>query len=157
MAREKRSVLAPHTWCHMVVVIANWQGDAPVVIGAVEDSLFQAYTEEGKWEDFKRDLAEGSGMEEAIDHDTVREVKVDTWIPFLWDPPLVKPDEPHAKPMDPDLRFSAAVAALKRREDEADARSDSGDSGKNLLALGEKNGLQTAREMLQTEVVDDEA
>lgn len=154
MAREKRSVMAPHTLCSMVVVIGDWAGTDAIVVGAVEDSLYDAYVEEERWEEVKARMWAESGLEDTVDKTTLKEVKVEVWMPFLWEP---LPAEPEAKEglVDPDQRFRAAVAALKRREDEAHAAGEEGTPNDIAIAHGEANGLQMARELLQGELPDE--
>lgn len=85
--RERRE---RHTLVDFVVVIGPWDEGGPIVIGAVEESTYDALLEEGAWEARKAEWHSKLGMSEEVPLDSLRDVKVTAWLPWLWEMPEVR-------------------------------------------------------------------
>lgn len=88
-----------HTECRMIVVVGAWADESTVVIGAVEETAYAAFLEEGRWNERKGKMLVDSGFDD-VPQATLREVLVTTWMPYLWEIPEIVAEE--TTPMEPE-------------------------------------------------------
>lgn len=86
-----------HTECRMIVVVGDWNGDSSFVIGAVEESTYEAFLEQGTWAEKRKEMYDRAEVDD-IPEDTLRDVVVRAWMPYMWarpevDAEWVKPEE----------------------------------------------------------------
>jgi hypothetical protein len=86
------------TECTMIAVVGDWNGTDPIVIGAVEESSYVAFVEEGRWGEKRLAMYAESGLDDTVDKDTLRDVSIRAFIPYLWSPPdLIAVDDTTAE------------------------------------------------------------
>lgn len=81
-----------HTECRMIVVVGDWNGDSTFVIGAVEESTYDAFIEMDTWRAERKAMYDRAEVDD-VDEETLREVLVTAWVPYLWDAPEVQAEE----------------------------------------------------------------
>jgi hypothetical protein len=85
---EMRKRRERHSLIDFIVVIGQF-GDHPMVIGSVEESTYDALREEDKWEEQKAEWHSRLGMDEEVPLDTLHDIRVSAWFPWVWELPEI--------------------------------------------------------------------